>query len=369
MKLFCTSCGKRILTDSKFCNYCGAEVKRAVISDAGCDNTAKPCAVQQPSVCVKKSNAANVLLQRDLGGVKGRRALSVILAVIMAICIAVCMLLGVASNIVTKKGVERILDNVELSEIEIGVDADDDYVTLNEYMYSRLENIYDFNMSKRELAKFIDKSSFKDFIEKKLWSLVKDILNDDNDTEITETEIARLLYENEELLERMGYSLSPSIRSSIVDIIMQDELVYMINEGELFDELDVEGLELIPILTSVYIRIALIAIIILCAVLIFLANRRTLVLSFKSVGIALICAGGFYLLLAIASAVLPSAVGSGVAVAYYILVAVKGVLSTGVVSAIIVLFAGICMTVAAGLLRRYVKRAGLSAQNKEVEYA
>ncbi len=286
-KEFCVYCGNVVDNLSGFCSVCGAMKNSGRV-----DVPANPPQPVKEKPAKKKGNCS-----------AGRTVAIVLLSVLLFFTSFSAVTMSTVRNVTDKDTIMEILDNVDLYEVidsnyEIKVREGGRmslYEYFDYYFSNRDESV---NITERKFRKFIDKSSFKEFLAEKAEVLINDIVYDDNEFEFEKHEFRKLLVENEDVFEEIfDVEITDEVVDHLTDVLYDQELLGTIS-ADAIEEAEDDVYYSIRYGLSPLISYALIAISLLLVILIIVIKVRRGILA---VGIVSTITGGILTVMWLAS--------------------------------------------------------------------
>lgn len=298
MDYYCTSCGSRIEETHTFCIVCGQRINPAQEVEKKQDDTQlQGQAFSQP---VNSGGTVNnqyyfqpqqqfsneqKLAEKPVAG-SGSKFLKVFVSVIFCLFIFVFALIslsvGLIRHSISEKSLADTIDDIELSEIQVGSivntyseDEYEDDVTLAEFIYSNLDPVMidEIGITQEDIEEILDDDVNKDFIIDKLNDYAADLIKATDTGEITKKEIMNLIEDNEEIIyEVTGYQITPEDYQYISEEIDNSGVLEKTNLSDISKETDIDigGLRWVVSDLTIIIS-AVLAAMFLC--LIFLINK------------------------------------------------------------------------------------------------
>ena len=276
---------------------------------------------------VKKAKAAPV---RRTAGIS---ILCVLISLLACLTIGLQMVRSLTSAEHIQASVENALMDVDLTQVpaaDLMADADGDE-SIAAYIAREIEKNYviDVEVDEADVQKFLEDSTIIPFIAKEISALADDVRSDGRKAGITERDISRLMWENQEQIEQL---VGTELKQKDVDNVIS----FMEKEG-VMEELNVKTIKAdepevfagLQVLLSDVTIIVLLVLILGLAVLIVMGYRWNVCRGCGSVGMALMVSGGIFLLLCGAAYVLAAAWSS--MISYLIRMVLSGSLLSAVV--------------------------------------
>ncbi len=136
----------------------------------------------------------------------GKTILSVVLSVLLFVVSLLSVGLVCIRHTTSRGTIEAALNQIDLVEVidyvytESGF-AEEGIDTFAECLSKYREDKYGYSISEKQLEKFIEKSTLKEFMAEKVADYVGDLLSGTDDFEITKSEINDFLHDNERVIE------------------------------------------------------------------------------------------------------------------------------------------------------------------------
>ncbi|MBQ5810682.1 MAG: zinc ribbon domain-containing protein, partial [Clostridia bacterium] len=252
----CTACGMELADGMHFCAGCGAPVaEEAVQAEVAVEEPVviEPVAeetveateeivaeepVAEPeiheqeeeiiaeeipaegAVVVEEAAAWQPPAQPPQKGGFGRAFLSVLLCILIFILSVPTMLIGEIRMLTSEDGLKSVVDAISIDKIKIGsAEQDGEMVSATEALLDLVKKYDDdIIITEKEFNTFIEKSTIKSFVAKKIAAVADDIYTGKDSSEITKKEVIQLLKDNEKELRKL-------------DLYLDDEMCEQIAEG------------------------------------------------------------------------------------------------------------------------------------------
>ncbi len=260
-----------------------------------------PRAVAPAAPNVKKAKKAKKV-KKEKNKSSGSRALTVFMCVFLFLFSFLAVeLAAVRSTITNEDNIELLLDDAEVSDILslMGDEYKEDfYDTLIEFIY----NETGAEVTKRSLEKVVKESSVKVFLVDKLVTYIDDILYSDNNFDLTQREIRKLLNKNSDVIEEeLGAEVSEEVLDAIADWLVNEDAVEKFMPSGLKRSYPAAYYGINIGLSPV----AIILLCILCLLIIFVMIRNSASQAALGSGIVLMIVGGLNLLVSVMAIWMP----------------------------------------------------------------
>lgn len=259
--------------------------------------------------------------------------LCVLLCLISVLTITLLAVRNITSEEQLKASVERVLEEVDLTEMpasDLIADADSDE-SVAAYIAREIKRNYvvDVDIEEEDVQKFLEDSTVVDFLAEKLSSTADNIRYDSLRATITKDDVEDLMWDNKKQIEKLvGVELKQADVDSVLDNL-EREGVFENLETVNIKEFEPAAYAGVQVLLSNVTLIVMFALILLLCVLIVLCYKWNVCRSCGSVGVTLMVSGGIFLLLCGASYVLTMAWSS--MISYLIRMAVNSSLISAVI--------------------------------------
>ena len=298
---FCHNCGKQLKEGAKFCAGCGtpvlqlpqetpapapvpaepvivekevvaqepaveeipteaAEIPVAEPAEAVCEAAAEepaPAPVEEPVAAVEEPVKPKKDPYPRRGA--GRTILAILICFFIFLwsftAIMVYNVRSATSGEQLTQNLESVLKNTDLVSLpasQLIPDVEDEDVTIVEWVIQEISDNYEGEVvaSEKDIEKFLEKSTFSDFIIEKIGLYMNDLYTGSNDFEISTDEIEELLEDNADLME------------DLFDTPLSDEhienFVAELEDREILENLEVSTLkeEIAPVYYGVQIGLS-----------------------------------------------------------------------------------------------------------------
>lgn len=265
------------------------------------------------------------------------------------------------------ENLESVIEDANLVEMPAaslieGVEDPD--ITLVEWAIQEISDNYDGTVeaSKKDIEKFLEESTFSDFIMGKLELYVNDIYTGSNEFEITTDEIQDLLEENADLVEEVFDA--PLLEEDIENFVAELE------DREILEDLDVQTLkeEMKPVYYGVQIGLSYWVIgffgvlALLFVILLALTNKWNMLRTCGDAGITWTVLGGLLCLPALLTMIVPDIWSDLFGGIPFVASLVSTVLANGLIPSLILLAVGVVLIVVKIVGKKIVLKSAMKKQ-------
>ena len=289
-KEFCGFCGNVIDSATGICGVCGSVKNQPIVEAAKPEKKGKPVkekTIKEKAPKVKKPESA------------GRTVAVTLLAILLFFMSFFTILIGTVGTVAKEETIVDILDNIEFydlidSNYEINVAGDS--LSLSEYFDYYFED-QGVHITEKKFSKFIDKSTFKQFVAEKIALFIEDIVTGDDEFEIGRREFENLIQDNSEVFEEVfDVTVSYELIEHFGEVLYDEETLGTLSADDLKDE----SPEIYYTIKYLLSPVTLIILIVICVLLIAGMILIKVTKGITATGVVAIIVGAIMTLLAIA---------------------------------------------------------------------
>lgn len=283
MANFCTKCGTPLNAENGLCPVCDSvNVSFSSVETTESSENIDPhtgnCCVTAGEI--KKQN-------------KGNKTITTILTVLLSICLFFSLLF--ALTIYTIRGafdedsMEELFENVEPTEFlyDTGLASNKDF----EKFFTSMYNLCGVEMTERQLDRFIERSTVKEFFVSKIEDFSDDFFEGDAELTIEKDEIVTLIRRNTNEFEKeFGVELTSSQIFELADWFCEGDEITVISSDMLEEDYS-DSYYIISVLLSYFVMFVFVVISLL---LIILMIKNSLLQALCGIGINFIIFGSIF---------------------------------------------------------------------------
>ncbi|MCM1541311.1 MAG: zinc ribbon domain-containing protein [Blautia sp.] len=291
--MFCEECGNQIPENVTFCPKCGHGIEGAAAP--------VPAAPVQPlPMRPAEASADGVSGKKAAGGNLGT-VLPIVFCVLIALLGIWISVIYLVRHVTSEKVIDGVVEEVDLSKIEVGFLTDDDEdMKLAEYISEYAGHIFPIPWSEDQVKKILKEEFIRDFAVEKVNDYVRDLFYATGDGVI----------EADELKSLLGKKKNNDAIYAITDVHLTDDdlayLVEIIEDEDLLENTDLSEyrhdnpgmFSMIKNMFSYWMLVLLLIVALALAVGIFLVQGKKLK-GFLYLGISLFSVGAVDLIISI----------------------------------------------------------------------
>lgn len=208
----------------------------------------------------------------------------------------------------TQRGIEEIIDNMDLEEMDAAsfvTNVEPGEMTAMEY-FAYEANYRGWNVSAEELEELIEGSGIKTFLAEQVSGILDDVYSGEANYELSVRDVSKLLKDNVDLIEDItGERLTNSQCNEMAALMVEDMDLESLNIEALEEELG-DAYKIVRFCLSWWMVAILAGVVFLLALLLWLVNRRSLIRTARDLSIVYLVLGGLLVLICLLPQVLPT---------------------------------------------------------------
>lgn len=257
--MFCSKCGREIVSGYKFCSGCGATVEE--------DTAPQPTKTYEASVSKSKSKKRKS---------EGKVVLSVFLAIVLFFLVVAVILSVGFRRFSSEDAIKEMVECADIANIDISEITGERNQELDEFIYDVANEKMPGVLSKQELRDILESRKTKEYIAGIINDSLDYLLTGKGSIEISSDDVI-------ELLEDTGINLTEQEKEQIETEMKYNEL----EELDIADIIDDNGgvFEKVRFFGAAMLLYIFIAAIILIVILLFVINIRYIEKAFLDISI------------------------------------------------------------------------------------
>jgi hypothetical protein len=353
---FCSYCGAQLNEDARFCHICGGTIAAPAPQP---EPVPQPAPVAQPVPAPQPKKQPKPKKVRT-APVRHRRTAGIaILCGLMVFCsfltVTLLNLRSLTSESMLEQSMKEMILNLDLTAVpaEELIPSAESGDSLAEYIAQEIEKSYvvEVQVDEDDVQEFLEETTFLPYFAEKLSEFAGDIQNDRRGTGISQRELERLLWENEDEIEDLtGIPLTDQDVANVVDKAGAQGTIGSLRAKTLKENAPAAYSAAQVVLSDVTL-IVLVVLMIGMTVLIAKGYHWNIFQACGSVGTALAYGGGLFLMLILVSLAL------SLMYADVITYALRVVMLQGLRVASVTFGLGVVLAIVDKLSKRFLKTA------------